>query len=81
MKIETIKEGQVFYECPQGENYECTATSDAYRHDGGWKVDVLDKDGEESSLYVRDGFAHYVRLYESPQYVSNVKGAMGFVIS
>lgn len=82
MDIKTIKRGQVFYACPQGDNYEYTAISNAYEYDGGYQVDVLTKTGEETKVYVRDGFHHYVRLYNSPQYLSrDINGNMDFVIS
>lgn len=80
MEIETIRKDQVFYECPQGYNYEYTALTDAYRYNEGWKVDVLTKNGQENYIYVHDIYRSYLRLYNSPQYVTMVGGKMDFVI-
>lgn len=81
ISIQTLNEGDIFYECQYGINVEYVALCDAYRAEGdsGWAIDgkmlssssESDQDniGEEQWFFSHDKYPAYgPKLYLYPEY-------------
>lgn len=79
--IQSLKEGDTFYECQYGINVEYVALCDPYRaeNDSGWAIDGemisstskydQERIGEQQWFFASDRYPHYgPKLYLDPEY-------------
>jgi hypothetical protein len=80
VRLQDIKEGQVFWASERGLNARLTALEDAHRDkdNRGWEVHAKDEHGHISSLFTADEAGAYAsRYYKTPMYIPLVEYITG----
>lgn len=72
LEISNLKQGQVFYECERGINYQLKALEDAKKLEDGWYCKVQNTQNEVVELYVSATTMSYPgpNFFRTPQYLT-----------
>lgn len=79
----TMKNGDVFYECEYGRNYEFIVVTEPKCDNNKWTWTAKNTKTDQIVEYlITEGYEHYgPRIYSQPQYVKMVNGEMVFLIN
>lgn len=82
LQIKDIREGEIFFECECGKNYQLEAVEDAKEIDNGWICKVKDSSNKIFEFFISANTEYKkINLFRIPQIISiNDNGDIGFFV-